>query len=110
MKTPNISESGQILILLAVGIVALLGFTALAIDGGAVFFDRRSAQNAADAAALAGAYELANDPWDTGTLKLALKTPPMAEPTIIIMATLMAKRLRLLTRWKNPGASQPESI
>jgi hypothetical protein len=53
------SESGQILVLLAVGFVALLAFVALAIDGGAVFLDRRSAQNAADAAALAGAYEVA---------------------------------------------------
>ena len=63
MKALKSSENGQVLILLAVGIVALLGFTALAIDGGAIFFDRRSAQNAADAAALAGAYELAYDPW-----------------------------------------------
>ena len=68
------SESGQILILLALGIVALLGFTALAIDGGAIFFDRRSAQNAADAAALAGAYELAHDPWDTNTLTTRVET------------------------------------
>ena len=68
------SESGQILILLALGIVALLGFTALAIDGGAIFFDRRSAQNAADSAALAGAYELAHDPWDTNTLTTRIQT------------------------------------
>ena len=68
------SENGQILILLALGIVALLGFTALAIDGGAIFFDRRSAQNAADAAALAGAYELAHDPWDTDTLAARIQT------------------------------------
>ncbi len=57
------NEKGQILILLSLGIVALLGFTALAIDGGAVFFDRRSAQNAADAAALAGVQALAKDPY-----------------------------------------------
>jgi Flp pilus assembly protein TadG len=62
------SESGQILILLAVGFVVLMAFVALALDGGAIYFDRRSAQNAADAAALAGAYQLARDPWDTDTL------------------------------------------
>ena len=70
MHTPNLrSEKGQIIILLAVGIVILLGFTALAIDGGMVFFDRRSAQNAADASALAGGYELAKNPWDAVTLR-----------------------------------------
>jgi Flp pilus assembly protein TadG len=62
------NESGQILILLSVGLVILLGFVALSLDGGATFLDRRSAQSAADAAALAGAYELANDPWNTTTL------------------------------------------
>jgi hypothetical protein len=62
------SEKGQALILIAFGIVALIGFTALAIDGGRVFSDRRNAQNAADTAALAAAlaeiheqYGIAND-------------------------------------------------
>jgi hypothetical protein len=48
------SEKGQALILLVFAAVALLGFTALAIDGGMVYADRRHAQNAADAASLAG--------------------------------------------------------
>ena len=49
------SEKGQALILIAFGIVALIGFTALTIDGGRAFSDRRHAQNAADTAALAAA-------------------------------------------------------
>jgi Flp pilus assembly protein TadG len=60
-KSNSTSEKGQILVLLAIGMVGLLAFTALAIDGGMVLFDRRSAQNAADAAALAGAFKLANN-------------------------------------------------
>ncbi len=48
-------ENGQILVVLAVALVALLGFTALAIDVGMVYSDRRYDQNVADAAALAGA-------------------------------------------------------
>ena len=48
------SESGQALILLVLAAVGLLGFTALAIDGGMVYADRRHAQNATDAASLAG--------------------------------------------------------
>jgi hypothetical protein len=54
------TEKGQAIVLLAISIVVLLGFTALAIDGGMVFADRREAQNAADAAALAGALQKSN--------------------------------------------------
>jgi len=48
------SEKGQALILIVVGIIGLIGLTALAVDGGMAYSDRRQAQNAADAAALAG--------------------------------------------------------
>jgi hypothetical protein len=48
------SEKGQSVVLLAAAFITLLGFTALAIDGGMVYADRRFAQNAADTAALAG--------------------------------------------------------
>ena len=51
------SQKGQALILIAFGIVALIGFTALAVDGGRVFSDRRHAQNAADTSVLATALE-----------------------------------------------------
>jgi hypothetical protein len=53
------SERGQALILIALAIVALLGMTGLAIDGGMVMADRRASQNAADNAALAAAYRMA---------------------------------------------------
>ncbi|HLO17304.1 MAG TPA: pilus assembly protein TadG-related protein [Anaerolineales bacterium] len=59
MKTIK-SEHGQALILIALAAVGLFAFTALAIDGSAKFSDRRHAQNAADAAALAGAVALTN--------------------------------------------------
>jgi hypothetical protein len=49
------NESGQILLILTVGIVALLGFLALAVDGGMIYADRRFDQNAADASSFAGA-------------------------------------------------------
>jgi hypothetical protein len=55
MKNRMVSERGQVMVLLVLAIVGLLAFTALAIDGGMVYSDRRTAQNAADAAALAGA-------------------------------------------------------
>lgn len=54
-KTSSKEESGQVLILLTIGLVALLGLTALALDGGLIYADRRYDQNVADAAAFAGA-------------------------------------------------------
>ncbi len=54
-RTHRKSERGQALILIVFGIVALFAATALAVDGGNAYADRRRAQNAADAAALAGA-------------------------------------------------------
>ncbi len=49
------SEKGQAIVYLVIGLVVFLGFVALAIDGGMVLADRRDAQNATDASALAGA-------------------------------------------------------
>lgn len=51
----NKNTKGQVLVIFALALVGLLGFTALAIDGSMIYSDRRYAQNAADAAALAGA-------------------------------------------------------
>lgn len=49
------SESGQALVLIVLGIAVLLGFTALAIDGGRIYTDRRAMQNASDTSSLTGA-------------------------------------------------------
>ena len=54
MKKIN-SQKGQALILIALAVVGLVGFTALTIDGGRVLSDRRNAQNAADTSVLAAA-------------------------------------------------------
>ncbi len=51
-------ESGQALVIVAVILVALVGLLGLVIDGGNVYAQRRQMQNAADAAALAGARAL----------------------------------------------------
>lgn len=54
----NLPENGQIIVILAVAIVALFGFAALAIDVGMVYSDRRYDQSVADSAALAGAQSV----------------------------------------------------
>ena len=49
-------EQGQALILIALALVGIVAIAGLVVDGGRAFLDRRNAQNAADAAALASAY------------------------------------------------------
>ena len=49
------SESGQSYIIMAMMMIGMLGFSALAIDGGNLYHEHRRAQNAADAAAMAAA-------------------------------------------------------
>ncbi|WP_428587191.1 pilus assembly protein TadG-related protein [Pseudolabrys sp.] len=51
---------GAIAILSALLMTALVGFTALGVDVGAVYLDRRKAQSVADLAALAAASNIAN--------------------------------------------------
>ena len=51
-------ERGQALVLFVLALGVLLGFVAMSVDVGLILHERRSLQNAADAAALAGAIEL----------------------------------------------------
>lgn len=66
MNNPR-KERGQALIIIALAAVGLFAFTALAIDGSMVFSRKRQAQNAADAAAMAGALALVRAAQDPAT-------------------------------------------
>ena len=55
-------ERGQVLILFVLALGVLMGMVAMSIDVGMIFVERRSLQNAADAAALAGVPELPESP------------------------------------------------
>ena len=55
-------ERGQVLVLVVVGLVALIGFAGLSIDLASWYRQQRSEQATADAAALAGAQALPDDP------------------------------------------------
>ena len=61
-STERSGERGQVLVLFAGGLVALLLVAALAFDVGSMLVQRRDEQNAADAAALAGARFVLTDP------------------------------------------------
>lgn len=54
-------ERGQVLVIFALALVAIVAMTGLVLDGGSTFVQRRSMQNVADAAALAGAYDYVNN-------------------------------------------------
>lgn len=72
MRKNNIKEKGQIVYLVAIGIVLMFGFLGLAVDGGRLYSENRQAQHAADNAALTGAlfigqnYELLEDQQQNG--------------------------------------------
>lgn len=51
-------EGGQILVLFALSLVAIIAMVGLVLDGGAAYAQRRSQQNASDVAALAAANDL----------------------------------------------------
>jgi hypothetical protein len=61
-------ENGQIIVLLAVSLVAVMVVAALAVDGGMIYSERRFAQNAADAASIAGGGAILYTDLDNDTL------------------------------------------
>lgn len=52
MRKNHLPERGQAIVLIALALVAIIAMTALAVDGGNVYVERRRAQNAADATVL----------------------------------------------------------
>ena len=90
------SEQGQALILIVFSIIGLLGMSALAIDGGNAYVDRRKAETAASAAALtASITRIEGGNWRNAALATAktngynndgvtniieLNTPPINGP------------------------------
>jgi Tfp pilus assembly protein PilX len=59
---PAKREKGFVLIAVALMLIALLGFVALAVDTGVLYSARTDAQEIADAAAMAGAFTFINTP------------------------------------------------
>jgi Flp pilus assembly protein TadG len=51
-------QSGQVIVLFAIALIAMLAMVGVAVDGGTLYVQRRTAQNSADAGALAGTRAL----------------------------------------------------
>lgn len=63
------SQQGAALVLVALSIVALIGFTALAVDGGYLYFRHTRLQDISDATAIAAGIELVNAKGNEGKKK-----------------------------------------
>jgi Flp pilus assembly protein TadG len=66
------AAAGQVLVLFALTSLVLLGVLGLALDGGYDYIQRRAMQNAADAAALAGASAIARNQTDSQVTQAVL--------------------------------------
>ncbi|MDX6409915.1 MAG: hypothetical protein QOE13_2986 [Gaiellaceae bacterium] len=62
------SESGQAIVLMTLSLAVILGMAVLVLDVGNWFHTKRRLQGTADAAALAGAQQLPNDPGGAQTM------------------------------------------
>jgi len=63
MKQPGVEkQEGFVLVVVAGILIVLIGFVALGVDTGALYSARTSAQQVADAAAIAGAFSYINTP------------------------------------------------
>lgn len=91
------SEKGQNVILVALLMMVLIGMLSLVLDGGFSYASRRSAQNAADAGALAGANVLcgiqSGDAYDTAweyavTRNQAVDADIAIDDTVQVTATV----------------------
>jgi hypothetical protein len=72
MKASLRNQAGQSYIIMAIMMVGLISFSALAIDGGMLLHEHRRSQNAADAAAMAAAYaKIRSQPLGTAALNSA---------------------------------------
>lgn len=75
------SDRGQILVLFALGLVAMVAMVGLVLDGGDTFAQRRGEQNAADMAALAGANAYMNTSGGVGAKTAAANAAAAAAAT-----------------------------
>ncbi|MGG2025716.1 pilus assembly protein TadG-related protein [Gottfriedia sp. S16(2024)] len=62
------NENGNVFVLVAFGMLVLLGFTALVIDGGRLYSEKGKLQKAVDAAVLGGGQVLVNDQTQAKTV------------------------------------------
>src|SRR5438552_1518041 len=68
------ADRGQAFALLSLFLIAMTGLLGLGVDGGSLYLTRRGMQNAADAAALAGARVMATGDTSGADIRAAIET------------------------------------
>jgi Flp pilus assembly protein TadG len=92
------AQSAQAMILNAMMLVALIGFCGLAIDGGRLYWERRTLQNAVDAAALA-ASDYYQDNQSVGNAVAAAAKEYAANERIYSAATVSGSGANWQATW-----------
>ncbi len=77
------AQTGQALVLIALMMVGIFAFVALAIDGGRYFEQRRVSQNASDMASLAGLMKYAKNPTTVRNLEVLTEIIRVAQINLI---------------------------
>lgn len=95
------NENGSIIVWTAIMLAVLLAFAGFATDIPYLFVARQQAQTAADAGAIAGAYELLTDPDDPAGVSTQAKS--FASKTPIIGKTLLDGEIEVFTCNSNGG-------
>ncbi len=90
------SEQGQVLVIVAMGLVAMIAMVALVVDGGHAWGQQRETQNGADAASEAGAVRLAQNlpfiaagttqPYTDAAVAAAVADKASDNTTIVVQA------------------------
>ena len=101
------NESGQAIVLMTISLAVLLGMAALAIDVGNWFHTKRRLQGTADAAALAGAQELPDDPSAAQTMAMSYANQnggDVAGANIVVSSTVLPNdTISVRARKTDPG-------
>jgi Flp pilus assembly protein TadG len=82
-------EAGQTLVMLVIFMMAVLACCAFVIDMGGWYHSKREAQAAADAAALAGAQNIANGTWSTASAQNFAKNQLPGESAVTVQSTYL---------------------
>jgi hypothetical protein len=101
------NESGQAIVLMTLSLVAILGMAALVLDVGNWFHTKRQLQGTADAATLAGAQKLPDDPSGASTMAMSYANQNggnVAAANIIITSTVLPNdTISVRARKTDPG-------
>jgi hypothetical protein len=103
----NDPENGQVLVLFTLMIVALVALLVMVIDAGFLMVERRNAQNTLDAAALAAAQELPDDPVEAEVVARDYAQRNGVDPDELVITFDCTSNF---VQMCNPGANMYDTI